>query len=342
MRRPTRLGLAIAALLVAVFGTYTVIWFVVAGRVEDGVAQWAASLRGQNLDLSWRAIGVDGFPLSFRVALSEVRLRDLATTAPSRELQVPLLSGSASPWSLRSWRLTAPDGLSGTANLAAGAVATLSAHRASGSVAIADDGGSNLWFSLSEPAAEAGGRFTARDLDLWLILPPHRPQTHTERAFGMALDLRGLSLPAAPAPFRNPVDEITLGVTLMGSIPNGSARDSAAAWRDSGGTLELDHLMLRWQALAITGSGSVAFDADLQPIGAFSGAVEGYDALLKALVAAGQIRAGDARLAQLALSLLAKPGPDGRPAIATSFTIQNGQMFLGPVKLGKAPRIVWE
>jgi hypothetical protein len=40
--------------------------------------------------------------------------------------------------------------------------------------------------------------------------------------------------------------------------------------------------------------------------------------------------------------MLAKAGPDGRPQIATSFTIQNGQMFLGPARLGPVPRIAWE
>jgi hypothetical protein len=54
------------------------------------------------------------------------------------------------------------------------------------------------------------------------------------------------------------------------------------------------------------------------------------------------MRATDAGLARLALAMLAKAGPDGKPQIATAFTIQNGQMFLGPAKLGKAPRIVWE
>jgi hypothetical protein len=343
MRHPTRLGIAAAVLLAAVFGAYCVFWFVVAGRLEEGVAQWAASLRAQNLNLSWRAVRVGGFPLSFRVALGEVRLRDLATTAPSRELRVPLLTGSALPWNLRSWQLTAPDGLSATANLAAGAIATLSSPKASGSVAVAGEGGSTaLWFSLSEPVVEAGGHFTARDADLWLTLPPHQPQTHTERAAGVAVYLHELRLPTVPAPFRNPVDEISFGVTLMGPVPSAPARAAAAAWRDSGGTLELDHLMLRWGTLGVTGSGTVALDADLQPIGAFSGAVQVYDELLKALVASGQMRPGDARLAQFALGMLAKPGPDGRPEIATSFTIQNGEMFLGPVKLAKVPRIVWE
>ena len=47
-------------------------------------------------------------------------------------------------------------------------------------------------------------------------------------------------------------------------------------------------------------------------------------------------------LARLGLSLLAKPGPQGQPQIKTSFTIQNGEMSLGPMKLGNAPRINWE
>ena len=46
--------------------------------------------------------------------------------------------------------------------------------------------------------------------------------------------------------------------------------------------------------------------------------------------------------ARIALSFLVKAGPDGKPEIRTAFTIQNGQMFLGPAKLGTLPRITWE
>ena len=78
------------------------------------------------------------------------------------------------------------------------------------------------------------------------------------------------------------------------------------------------------------------------PLGGFSGAIEGYDQILTGLVQSGRIRAADAGLARLALAMLAKAGPDGRPEIKTAFRIQNGQMFLGPAKLGKAPRLAWE
>ena len=60
-----------------------------------------------------------------------------------------------------------------------------------------------------------------------------------------------------------------------------------------------------------------------------------------ALVEAGRLNTTEAALAQIALSALAKPGPDGKPQITTSFTLQNGKMYLGPAKLGPAPRIEW-
>ena len=342
MRRSTRLGLAAAVLLIAICGAYSAIWFVIASRLEDGVRQWAASLHAQNLELSWRAIRVGGFPLALHVSLNEARLRNLAATAPNGEVRAPLLAGRASVRNLHRWQVAAPEGLSLTANLTTGTTATLSAQQAAGSVAIADQGGGTLWLSLTEPSADAGARLAAHDVELWLTLPPHQAQTHTDLTIGVAADVMGLSLPTVPAPFRNPLDELAFGVTVKGPVPTGTARRAAEAWRDAGGTLDLDQLMLRWGTLRVTGSGTVALDPDLQPMGACSAAIEGFDALLQAFVANGQMRPGDARLAQLALGILAHSGPDGRPEISTSFTVQNGEMYLGPAKLGRAPRISWE
>ena len=80
----------------------------------------------------------------------------------------------------------------------------------------------------------------------------------------------------------------------------------------------------------------------MQPIAAFSGGIEGFGAILNALVAADQMTPEQAALVQIALTTLARPGPDGKPQITAPFTIQNGKMYLGPARLGTAPRIVWE
>lgn len=344
MRRSTRLSLLFAVVLLVLVGVYAAYWFVVAGRIEAGFGEWAQSLRAHNLDLAWRAIRVGGFPLAFEVELDDAQLRDSGSGpgAAGRQVSMPVLSGSARPWNLLVWRLAAPGGLSAIAGPADRPTARLSARAATGSVVVSGDGGATLWFGLSEPSADVPEHLAAREAGLWLTLPAHQPEQHTERAVGAALDVRGLTLPIVPAPLHNPIDEIAFGVTLMGAVSAGSPREAAVAWRDSGGTLEIDHVAAHWGALAVSGSGTLALDRDLQPMGAFSGAVEGYDELMSVLVATGRVRAGDANIARLALGMLARRGPDGRPSISTSFTLQNGEMFLGPAKLGKAPRILWE
>jgi hypothetical protein len=341
MRRSTRLGLAVAIVVLFLLGgVYTAFWFVVAGRIEDGIGQAGPALRAQNVDLSWQSVHVGGYPLAFRIELGAARLRN-AADAKAGEVRLPQLSASAWPWNFRTWKLSAADGLTALAGAVDLPVAKLTAQALTGSVTIAGDNAVAIRLNLDKPLVESDVRVAAKDAEVRLNLPAHPPQSHTEPAFHIALDAHDLTLPTVPAPLHNPLDQLSFGATLMGPLPAGPPSRAAAAWRDAGGTLELDQFRLRWGDLAINGSGTVALDSDLQPIGGFSGGIEGYDALMNALVTAGRMRASDARLARLGLAMLAKAGPDGRPEISTSFTIQNGEMYLGPAKLGKAPRIAW-
>lgn len=342
MRRLTHLGLLIAVvLLVIAVGGYTAFWFVVAGRIADGIGQWAESLRPHKLDLSWRAIRVGGFPLALEVELNQVVLVDQALPGPA-QVSVKLLTAKAHPWNFRLWRLAAPDGLAASLGPPDQPTAKLTSPQAAGSVAVNPDDNATIRFELHEPAIDAGMRLAAKQADLTVQLPPHPPQSPDQPAAHFTLDAQDLTLPSVPAPLRNPLDEITLGVTLLGPVPAALPRQAAAAWRDAGGTLELERVAVRWGLLDVTGSGTLALDDQLQPVGSFSGGIEGYDELLAALVAAGRLRANEANLARLALAFLAKRGPDGRPQISSSFTIQDGQMFLGPARLGPAPRIDWQ
>lgn len=335
-----RLSLLAIVLLVAVAGAYAAFWLIAAGRIEDGLGRWAQSLRAHDLDLSWRAVRVGGFPFAFRLELRDATLRDVAPARPG-EVRAPLLSAVASPWNFRVWRLAAPQGLGAASEPGGQHAAKMTARMAEGAIAVANDGGATLWLGVSNPAADAGVHVAAREAYLWLILPSHPPQAHSEPALGLALDVRDLALPFVLAPLRNPVDEIGFGITVMGRVPDAPLRQAAISWRDAGGTVELDHFGLRWGTLAVRASGTVALDSELQPEGAFSGAIEGYPELMTALVAGGRMRRDEAGIAGLALALFAKTGPDGRPEISTSLTIQDGQIFLGPARLGPAPRIAW-
>jgi hypothetical protein len=342
MRRPPRLGFVVIAVLLVLLGTYTAYWLVVARRITDGVAAWAQTERAEKIDASWERIGVAGYPFVCRVELENAVLRDGRLT-PSPELRIPALSASARPWDFTSWRLIASAGLS--AVLAGGGARPplkLAAHSADGVLMADPEAGASLWLKLEDVTAEAGEAVPIASAGAWVILPAKPSRSHADPALGIALDLRQVQLPGMTSVLNDTIDELAFGITVKGAVPSGKLAQAVAEWRDAGGTVELDNLHLNWGGVGATASGTIALDRELQPIGGFSGAIEGYDQILTGLVQSGRMRAADAGLARLALAMLAKAGPDGRPEIKTAFTIQNGQMFLGPAKLGKAPRIAWE
>jgi hypothetical protein len=340
MRRSTIFRL-LGVVLVIGIGAYSAFWWIAAGKIKEGANAWQEAAKAQKIDASWQTMRVTGYPLSFRLELTDAGVKDGATN-PVTELQAPTLTASQWPWNFHHFWLAAPDGLSATAGPPATPLARLSADRADGAVALAGDGTTTIWLSLYQTReTTAGMPLGAQTVHAWAIAPPGAPAAHQDAGLAVALDAHNLSLPITPPGFGQTVEDLGFGLTLTGAFPLGPLRQAAAAWRDGGGTLELDHLHLRWGDMEITGSGTLALDNDLQPVGGFSGGVSGFDQLLSALVATGRIKGSDARVARLALAMLAKAGPDGRPEISTSLTIQNGEMYLGPAKLGPAPRIDW-
>ena len=342
MRQATRFGFFFFGALLLIAGGYTGYWFITAGRIENGVAAWAHSQRADKIAVSWQKLRVSGFPVSFRVELKGVTVRDEALT-PSPEVRVSAVSGTARPWDFADWQLAAREGFN--ADIAASnehAAAKLSVQTADGVVSIAQEGGWNLWLRTHNASLEAVSRILINSADGWVTAPPGPARQHGEPLLTLAVSARQVTLPVGIQAFGDVIEELDLGATVRGAIPNGRLPVALAAWRDAGGTIELDNLRLRWGPIDATASGTMTLDQELQPIGAFSGGIEGYDQILTMLVQRGQLRAGDASLARIALNMLAKAGADGKPEIRTAFTIRNGQMFLGPARLGKAPRLTWE
>ena len=341
MRRRTLLGLVLG-LPVVLLAAYAAYWLIVAGQVKDGFSAWAQAQRARKIDISWEQIDVSGFPLAYRVGLDKAVLHDGRVT-PSPEVRIPALAASAHPWDFADWHLTASDGIA--ASLAgAGERPPLKteAKTAVGVMRIGEGTRTALWLRLQNIEAEAGERVPISSADVWITLPPNPSPSPNEPGLGIAVDLRQIRLPGISPVLGDEIDELALAVTVKGAFPGGKLAEAASAWRDAGGTIELDNLQLKSHGLSASATGTIALDGDLQPIGGISGAIEGYDQILAALVENGHLRASDAGLARLALAMLAKAGPDGKPMIATAFRIQNGQMYLGPAKLGRAPRIAWQ
>lgn len=339
MRRSRHLGLAILAALVVIAGGYTAYWFHVAGQIKDGIVEWAEAARADHIEASWQRVDVAGFPFAFRAELEGAALRDTAIT-PSPELRFPSLSGTARPWNFRNWQLAAPAGFEGSLAGSSGrAPVQVRARTAQGLVLVSQDGGWDLWLRAQDSSVGARARVRISTADARIVFPSRPP---ADSRLTLTVNARGMQLPAPVAPLGDTIDALDLRATVKGRFTGGKLAEAAAAWRDAGGAIDLDQLHLKWGGVGATASGTVALDQELQPKAAFSGSVRGYDQILTGLVENGQIRATDAGLARIALGLLAKPGLDGTPEIKTAFAIRDGQMFLGPARLGKAPRLSWE
>lgn len=351
MRRKPRLVLLLLLLSLPAFGAYTLYWRSAAARIGREFSAWAQRERSEKIDLSWHKLHIVGFPTAFRLELTGASLRD-AAISPAPVLRVPVLSASARPWNPLVWRLMAQHGLKAeTVGTTGHAPIRLAARSATGAVSVALTGGATIWLTFENttastpgggaPGAE-GARVAIGLADLCIVLPSRPPRAPAEPLFGIGLRLQQLRLPVAVPPMGDTIDDVSAGLTVKGAAPHGPLIKAISGWRDAGGTLKLDHFRLRWGGFDARGTGTLALDGDLQPVGGFSGAIEGYGEILTALVDSGRMDAQEGGLARLALTLLAKAGPDGRPEIATSFTIENGQMYLGPARLGPAPRIAWE
>jgi hypothetical protein len=282
MRRSTTIvGLAV---LIAAASAYTGFWWVAADKIKAGAIDWAQSVRQQKIDVSWQTIRVAGYPLSFRVELGGVAVHDGAMS-PAGDFRATNVSASIRPWDFHVVSLTVRDGLKATLGPDSAPLVKLSADSGSGAVAVDSEGGATIWFTLHETKTYFGAEVAARTLDGWIILPSREAAAHTEPGPAFAALLHRIVVPVTAPGLAKTIDELGFALSVRGAFPSGPARQAAAAWRDAGGTAELDNFHLRWGDLVVNGSGTLALDGDLQPMGGFSGRIAGFDQLLGALAA---------------------------------------------------------
>lgn len=147
----------------------------------------------------------------------------------------------------------------------------------------------------------------------------------------------GLLLPDDP---RLPLDRRIEHLRLAAEI-KGWPAPNLSAWRRDGGLVELRTIFLDWPPLRFDGEGTLALDKRLQPLFAGTAKAGGLFETLDRLGDKGMVRRQDALLLRAALTMLAKPGADGRAEIQLPVTVQDGALWLGPVAAMTLPEIVW-
>lgn len=336
-----RLLLSLAALAVFFAALWSGYWIHVAREVRGEIVAWAEARRAEGLTLVWDRLDVGGYPLAFRVRADRLLVSD-ARGGPPWELRVPELIGTAPAWSLRRWRLSGAQGLA--ARLAPSDVRPAVIARAAEVEGAVEPGeeGTQVEAAFAAFAVEGAVPLEAERAAVTVFVPRRAPATHTELFARASLDVEALRLPESVGPFGTLVQHVELTAAVKGAIEGGQRREALARWRDDGGVVELEALRLSWDRLAARAQGTLALDARMQPIGALTATLRGWDEILDALGANGTMRSGDVVVARLALGLLAKPGPDGRSEITTPVTIQDSTLYIAKVKAARLPVFTWE
>ena len=156
---------------------------------------------------------------------------------------------------------------------------------------------------------------------------------------GTAEDLRlALNL----GPFDRTVRAFQLNADLVGPIRPGRLSEALEAWRNGGGTLEIKRLLLDWPPLTIDANGTLALDDCLQPIGAFSTRITGFNETIETMESRGVIPGSQAASAQLILGLMASTPCGGEPELTVPLSVQDRRLSVGPVELLDVPEVKWE
>lgn len=166
--------------------------------------------------------------------------------------------------------------------------------------------------------------------------------TEGEAAFTLNLQAEDATLPT-PSPLGQKIESLSLDASLTGPVPPGrEPRQRAEAWRDGGGTLEVQGMSLRWGPLGLSGAATMALDDQLQPMGAGTLRVTGIEALLDTLVASGAMPARTAGNIKPMLGLvMTRPADGGPPHVELPLTLERRSLSAMRLPLVKVPMVVW-
>ncbi len=346
MRTVQFTGAVVGGIAIAAAG-YTAYWYIAADAIEGRIADWSENQRENGWQLAAADTDVAGFPTRFSVTLRDPVISAeadgwswrgdnlLAELRPWNFQNITLYVNGKSNVRIRDgeiWRDTAWQIEDGRANL------VLSDDRRVTDVALD-------MTSVRVEGLLAGGPASFRRLRAQSLLSTMAQDNGAaagveSEVINAALNLEDVELPEDVSEGLGPsIEHLTLDASLVGPMPGEAKRDAIMAWRDAGGTVELNSLSLRWGPLGLSTQGTLALDKELRPMGALTADIVGYGDVIDALILSDVIPLGDAFMAKVAFNVMAEKPADGGPPVLrrVPLTAQGGDLFVGPVAFAKLP-----
>lgn len=334
-----RYYILLGAVAAALFG-YWLYWSTVADLALAEARAWVARERAAGLEIEHGALTVGGFP--YRVTVNAPAARVTSTKGDPGWRVGGDLELTVQPWRvghmvLRGQGLRAATWREGEAAPADGATFTARA-----SIVATRGEWQRITLDADRPViARPVAPLSADRLVASLRRNNGEDQDRAAGTFDLALATDRLSVPPTTAPGFPPViDRLNLVGRLSGTLERGPLRPALEAWRESGGALDLSKIKLLWDGIEASGDGTLTVDREYRPLAALTATVRGYERIVDGLVAGGQVRPGDAGMAKFALAALAHKEADGRGAIRTAVSAQDGRLFIGPIPVARLRPVI--
>lgn len=346
MRR--KLLIAVCGLLILGCAAGATHWFIVSSRLEAGFKAWVAERRAQGWSVRVGSVGRGAWSSAASLVVHDFEISGgepsipggIGWYAPRLVLRVDLLD---------PWRLTiAPEGLQ-LLRLPDGTQVSLVAESLDIGMA-AGTGPDRLMLDMNAggiraevPNANGGNDTLAiEDLDGRLEVTPSAGAG--DKAVAFWINGTGIKLPDGIRwPLGRLVNVISAEGTVAGPLPQAAAPALAAAsWRDAGGSAEVLLQSLVWGPLTATGSATLALDDQLQPMGAGTGHIVGYQGTFDALGSNGVLTHSAVKAAKALLSLMAGV-PSGREqqSVDVPLTLQFRTLSMRQIPLLLLPEVEW-
>lgn len=114
-----------------------------------------------------------------------------------------------------------------------------------------------------------------------------------------------------------------------------SAIELLDAWRDTGGTLAISDLIVKWGPLDLTANGELSLDRRNRPAGRLNARVSDFKGLVDAITAEGLVSEDEARIALAGLVLVSQFQGNRSDEVEVPIIMDKGRLYLGPLAIGR-------
>lgn len=314
-------------------------WMAASASVQQALTSWFEDRRELGWTAEVGAISKHGFPLSLHAGLHDVSVRDPGTGVGLDMSQLDVMAPAYWPGFLTvklpdaPFQITTPTGVAEVQ--LTDARADLRLHPGTSLQVQGMSMVSKAWqVSLSRSPV-----LVADTLRLMVIQDDVSPETYQFNITAINLTPGNLIRSILALPQDWPMSFDTFSGDIEVTFEQPWDRTALGASHPQPRAIALRQIAAKWGSLQISATGELNINPLGVPTGAVSVIVNNWRDILDLVETSGALQSAQRQQADILLGALANLGGN-LDDLNLELTFQNGEMFLGPINLGPAPRFV--